>query len=120
MPDGKLHPDKALLLMGWAREGLSDKQIAEEKMQVGYTTLKEWKKRFPSFAAALKSGQEVSDYAVENALYKRALGGDVTAMIFWLKNRKPAKWRDKPAASVNDEMLAKARSILGEVKSGID
>lgn len=22
--------------------------------------------------------------------------GDVTAMIFWLKNRRPDKWRDKP------------------------
>ena len=36
------------------------------------------------------------DYEVENALLAKALGGDVTAMIFWLKNRRPDKWRDKP------------------------
>ena len=33
---------------------------------------------------------------VENALFKNAIEGNVTAQIFWLKNRKPDKWRDKP------------------------
>ena len=35
------------------------------------------------------------DIAVENALLKKALGGDVGAICFWLKNRKPDKWRDR-------------------------
>ena len=27
-------------------------------------------------------------------MYKRALAGDVTACIFYLKNRRPDRWRD--------------------------
>jgi hypothetical protein len=69
---------------------------------------------------ALKIGKEIADEIVENKLYQRAIGynyeetstekdgdrvktkktikempPDVTAQIFWLKNRLPAKWRDK-------------------------
>lgn len=43
----------------------------------------------------LKKSKEVVDYEVENALYKSAMSGNVSAMIFWLKNRRPDKWRDK-------------------------
>ena len=32
---------------------------------------------------------------VENALFKNAIEGNTTAQIFWLKNRRPDKWRDK-------------------------
>ena len=38
------------------------------------------------------------DYEVENALYKAAINGNVTAMIFWLKNRKPHGWKDRKEA----------------------
>ena len=103
-------------LEGWARDGLTDKQIAHN---VGITeqTLNVWKKSYPSFSESLKKGKEIVDYEVENALLKRAIGyktsemrltkdgdlvevekevpGDVTAQIFWLKNRKPDKWKDK-------------------------
>jgi hypothetical protein len=27
-------------------------------------------------------------------LYRNALAGNVTAQIFWLKNRRPSEWRD--------------------------
>lgn len=28
------------------------------------------------------------------SLYSKAIAGDVTACIFWLKNRRPREWRD--------------------------
>lgn len=90
-----LTEDGLTLLEGWARDGLIDGQIAK-KCGITTTTLYEWKKRFPDFANALKKGKEVVDFEVENALLKRALAGDTTAQIFWLKNRRPDKWRDKP------------------------
>lgn len=104
-------------IQGWARDGLTDKEIAIEKCGVAYSTFKEWKKRFPDLSASLKEGKDVPDRKVENALYNSAIGyyyyeeqvtntGEVvevrryskpntTAQIFWLKNRKPDDWRDK-------------------------
>lgn len=106
---------------GWARDGLIDKQIAQNA-GVSERTFTEWKKRFPSLSAVLKRGKEIIDRQVENALLKRAMGyttvevvnkfddegnphaikqtikevpADTTAQIFWLKNRKPKEWRDQ-------------------------
>lgn len=85
-----------LLLEGWARDGLTDEQIANN-CGITASTLYEWKKRFAEISDTLKRGKEVVDYEVENALLNKALGGDTTAQIFWLKNRRPDRWRDKPA-----------------------
>ena len=50
---------------------------------------------------ALRKGKEIVDYAVENALLRKALGGDTTAIMFWLKNRKPSQWRDIKEINAN-------------------
>lgn len=62
-----------LKLEGWARDGLTDKQIAHN---IGVTeqTLNVWKNKYPSLYESLKKGKEVVDREVENALLKRALG----------------------------------------------
>lgn len=62
---------------GWARDGLADKQIAEN-IGVSERTFTEWKKKFPSVSSVLKKGKEVVDRQVENALLKRALGYEYT------------------------------------------
>ncbi len=107
---------KLILIEGWARDGLTDEQIAKN-LNIAYSTFKEYKNKYPAFSATLKRGKEIVDYEVENALLKRALGyeydevtyengeevkrvtkqvaPDTTAQIFWLKNRKADKWRDK-------------------------
>lgn len=116
-----LEPEGLTLLEGWARDGLTDEQIASN-MNISTSTLYAWKDKFSEISEALKKGKEVIDIQVENALLKRALGydyqeerveisekdgkkvtqtikhipADVTAQIFWLKNRRPGKWRDKP------------------------
>lgn len=115
-----LRPEKLVLLEGWARNGLTDEQIAHN-IGIRTSTLYEWKKKYVEFAEALKKSKEVADLEVENALFKRATGytvietkviesdkdgkktetitkhipPDTTAQIFWLKNRKPNEWRDK-------------------------
>lgn len=121
-----LEPEGLLLLEGWARDGLTDEQIAD-RMGISRSTLSDWKTKHPDISDTLKKGKEVIDIQVENALLKRALGydyteekveisdkdgkkvvqtvkhvpPDTTAQIFWLKNRRPDKWRDKPAAEEN-------------------
>lgn len=115
-----LEPEGLLKIEGWARDGLTDEQIANN-MGIAYSTLREWRDSYSALSAALKRGKEVVDRMVENALLKRALGyeyeevsekfeggvlterkvtkkqvaPDTTAQIFWLKNRKPIDWRDK-------------------------
>lgn len=65
-------------LEGWAHDGLSDKQIAEDKIGVSERTFTDWKKKFSSISSVLKKGKEVVDRQVENALLKRALGYETT------------------------------------------
>lgn len=89
-----LTPEGLLLLKGWARDGLIDVQIAEN-MGIAASTLYRWKNEHKEISEALKRGKEVVDYQVENALLNNALKGHTTAQIFWLKNRRPDKWRDK-------------------------
>lgn len=135
-----LEPEGLLKIEGWARDGLTDEQIAEN-MGVAVSSLYNWKKEHLEILEALKKGKEVVDRKVENALYERALGGtrevkktfkvkksyydekgrkceieelktgtdeifvpgDVTAQIFWLKNRKPQDWRDRREFEANHE-----------------
>lgn len=79
----------------WVRNGASDKQVGE-RLGISADTLIVYKKQFPEFSECLKNTRACVDGQVENALLKKALSGDTTAMIFWLKNRRPDKWRDKP------------------------
>lgn len=90
-----LTEDGLILLEGWARDGLTDETIAD-KCGISTSTLYDWKKKHLEISEALKKGKEIVDFEVENALLNEALSGNVTAQIFWLKNRRTDKWRDKP------------------------
>lgn len=89
-----LSDDGLILIEGWARRGLTDEQIAGN-IGINPDTLYTWKKKYPEISEALKKTKEIVDNEVEAALYKKACEGDTTAMIFWLKNRRPLDWRDK-------------------------
>ena len=116
-----LTAENLIRIQGWARDGLDLEQIAAN-MGITRETLRQWRNTYPAISSALKSGRDVADRNVENALYKRALGyeykettiepndvgemvvtkvvqkqvaPDTTAGIFWLKNRKPKEWRDR-------------------------
>lgn len=69
-----LTPEGLLRIEGWARDGLTEEQIAHN-MGIAYSTLKNWKDDHLAILAALKKGKEVVDREVENALFERALGG---------------------------------------------
>lgn len=78
MANGKygewLTPEGLLKIEGWARDGLTDEQIAKN-MGVSTSTLYNYKKDHLEILEALKRGKEVVDRQVENALFERALGG---------------------------------------------
>lgn len=75
----------------WVRNGAGDREVAE-RLGIAESTLNEYKKQFPEFSECLKNTRARVDGQVESALLQRALAGDTTAMIFWLKNRRPEKW----------------------------
>lgn len=139
--DEWLLPEKLLLLEDWARQGLFDAQIAKN-MGISEATLYRYKANHPEIKEALRKGKEVVDIEVENAMLKRALGytvriveqkidkfgdvhdcerdvhipGDVTAQIFWLKNRRRQQWRDKVEYSNDGGEISKLDEILKEIK----
>ncbi|WP_142433186.1 transposase [Enterococcus mundtii] len=135
-----------LKIEGWARDGLTDKQLAHN-MNIAESTLHEWKKKYSVLSESLKRGKEVVDRQVENALLKRALGyefkettreltedgmrvtkvitkqqaPDTTAQIFWLKNRKPEDWRDKKETEISGSLnVASAAKEIEEFFNGSD
>src|SRR5574344_2057861 len=65
--------DKLILLTAWARDGLTDEQIAKN-IGISRQTLYKWKNDNIDILNALKKGKEVVDIEVENALLKKALG----------------------------------------------
>ena len=108
--------------------GMTDKMMADF-FEVAESTIYLWKQKHESFSEALKKGKAIGDDEVAQTLYKRAFGyeyteikevdsqkdgtrheevtkhipGDTTAMIFWLKNRQPKLWRDKPEGEESQE-----------------
>lgn len=77
-----------LLIEGWARDGLTDKQIAHN-VGISESTLNAWKNRFSEFSKSLKKGKEVVDRHVENALLKKALGFTYTERTAKMVDRDP-------------------------------
>ena len=121
-----------ILIEAWARNGLTDEQIASN-IGITRSTLFEWKKKHSDISDTLKRGKEIVDIQVENALLKRALGyqykevktekyktengpaqrvtttikeviPDTTAQIFWLKNRRAEVWREKQNVELSGEV----------------
>lgn len=107
--------------------GLTDAEMARV-FDVSEQTLNTWKKEKDGFLASIKAGKDAADAKVAASLFHRALGysheeddiravngeivitptvkhypPDPTSMIFWLKNRQPAKWRDKPSVEESDD-----------------
>lgn len=110
-----LTEDGLTLLRGYARRGLSEEQIANDKLHISRSTLSEWKNRFSDISDALKEGKDLPDIQVENALYEAAIGGNVTAMIFWLKNRLKSEWKDKPVEDAQAAALETAMRALADI-----
>ena len=125
------------LVAGWARQGLSDEQIANN-MCIDTRTLYRWKKRYSQFCQCLEESKETADLQVENALFKRATGytydevtymrdedgnmnevkrvkkevvPDVTAQKYWLTVRDK-RWRENALDISDNPILASLVTLL--------
>ena len=115
----KYKPEYAEQAKKLCQLGATDEDLADF-FSVGIRTIANWKAEFSEFLQALKAGKDEADDRVERSLYQRAVGysydaihftsfqgavtkteyrehvaPDVTAQIFWLKNRRSEAWRDK-------------------------
>lgn len=112
-----LEPENLLLLQGWKRDGLTDEQIAE-KIGITPRTLERWKNNHSQICQVLKIGKEQANFIIENELFKKAKSGNVTAMIFYLKNNWREKYNDSQL-SPDKLKLAKARSRKTDAEADI-
>lgn len=109
------------LVRGLFREGMGISQVCRY-LAISEQTFYKWKSTYPEFEAATVEGREAADYAVENALYRKAVGfaytekkiierngeivqkeiyqkqalPDSTACAIWLNNRQSEKWKKEP------------------------
>ena len=77
-----------------ASRGLSLKQLAIA-LGVNLKTIQKHKKINQGLQSAIDKGRVRGLADVSNSLYESAMGGNVTAQIFYLKNRSPDDWRDR-------------------------
>ena len=136
-----LEPEGLALLEGWARAGLSDREIAR-RMGLRPGTLSRWRRRFPALAGALALRRTQTEDLVEDALLRKALGyesrevrvelspkgerkevttvkqvgPDLSAISLWLKKRRPERWGDEaPPEAPENNLLALLGRAEGEV-----
>jgi hypothetical protein len=111
-------PRMAVIARKCCERGMTDIEIAE-MLGIGLATLYRWKLDHPAFVRVFKLGKAAADDRVERSLYSRAIGydyiaekaamtrhgqktmryrqhipPDTAAAVWYLKNRKPDRWRD--------------------------
>ena len=89
----------------YASQGLTSEQIALA-LGIGESTLYDKQNEFTEFGEAIKRGRGTGIQRVTNKLYEKALEGDNTAMIFYLKNR--AGWQDK----IEKETIVEHKQVI--------
>lgn len=77
-----------------AAQGLTNEQIAL-CLEIAESTFYKWKDEKSEFSEAVKSGKAKGIGTITNSLFQSAKGGNITAQIFYLKNRQPDEWRDR-------------------------
>lgn len=87
-------PDKLKKIEEWAGQGLTLADIAAN-IGISRTALYDWRKESPVITSALKKGDDKAIDKAENALYELALSGNLGALCFYLKNKRPDRWKDK-------------------------
>ena len=141
-----LEPDGLLKIKGWARDGLTNLEIAKN-MGVSDSTFNEWQRKFPQIPETIKEGRAPVIVDVEDTFYTKKLKGyfieeevvevtkhpngdktehrkkmkrwippDTTAIIFYLKCRKPEKYNDRISVAIEDKGNGKLADLIEGLK----
>ena len=127
------------LALNYCLLGATDKELADF-FEVSERTINAWKAAQPTFLQSIKRGKAQADAEVASRLYERACGyehpedkifqyegkpvivpttkrypPDTPAASLWLRNRQPAKWRDKQEIEQSGEPLVIVRDYTGRI-----
>lgn len=92
--DDWVTPERLILVSGWCKEGCTNKMLAE-KMGITLTTLYRWQLKSKELKEAIREGKEVTDFKVENALLRAALGYEHTEVKTIMSGEGDAKGNRK-------------------------
>ena len=91
---GRITPDKIERVVGALQVG-ADMALAAGLIGVTREALRLYGKKYPDVQARFDEARYRADDVIVKRLYDKAKDGDVTSMIFWLKNRRGDEWRDR-------------------------
>lgn len=96
-------PDKAICEQAseMASRGLTISQIAD-CLGVSDATVYDRQNEYPEFLEAIKRGRSSGMDKITNQLFEKAMGGDNTAIIFYLKHRDRENWGEKHIEPVQE------------------
>lgn len=80
----------------WCRNGATDEEMWT-RLGISRQSFYTYKNEHTEFFEALKFNKDYCDAQIENALFEAAKAGNITAQIFWLKNRRAKRWRETPS-----------------------
>ena len=79
---------------------------------IDFSTFWRWRKESKELDKKVIDIIEGRTQVVEDALFASALKGNVTAQIFWLKNRAPDRWKDRYEGEVGGEVKLKPLRVI--------
>lgn len=111
-----LEADNLLLLQGWKRNGLTDTEIANN-MGVSIRTFYNYREKYPKIKQATSVGKQQANFYIENKLFKKASDGNMTAIIFWLKNNWREKYSDTQRTALEEELTqAQIKKVFADTE----
>lgn len=111
-----LEADNLLLLQGWKRNGLTDTEIANN-MGVSIRTFYNYREKYQKIKQATSVGKEQANFYIENKLFKKASEGNMTAIIFWLKNNWRDKYSDTQRTALEEELTqAQIKKVFADTE----
>lgn len=137
-----LSEDGLILIIGWRRKGISIKDIATFHIGVSMTAFWGWYRESEDLRKACNTGKDIADSAVEDALFRRAVGydyeehvyelvegqmtlvrtfvkhcpPDTKAILSWLFNRLPGSWRSIQEPLESTQYTETIKNILVAMK----
>lgn len=117
-----LEKDNLTRLKAWARDGLTDEQIAQN-MGVGVSTLYKWKNKYVEIREALKGSKEIVDAEIEESLISTMKKHTLTTITYKMVKKDKLVLQgerqefmnryklDHPEASKQDILIATAKAV---------